>query len=293
MCHEGMGIEMNRPGVDGLDAVVRALRDWQHERAPMQLHPGDLGWAWRSGTEATAATVRTWSRDDRILAAGMLDGAELLRLTLAPDAMRDDELARRLASDLDDPQRGVLGPGKVGLEVPDGALVKDLLIERGWDLDEPWAPLRRDLSAAVDDPGLRIEEVGPELADARADVQRGAFDNSRFTGDAWHTMAAGSPFADARDLLAFDDRGNAVAAATVWSAGPGRPGLLEPLGVHRAHRGHGYGTAICLAAAAALRELGSSSALVCTPSANVVGVAAYRSAGFEALPERLDLRRNT
>ena len=69
---------------------------------------------------------------------------------------------------------------------------------------------------------------------------------------------------------------------------PGRPGLLEPMGVHAEHRGRGYGRAICLAAAAALRDLGASSALVCTPSANTSAVATYRAAGYEAEPERLD-----
>jgi ribosomal protein S18 acetylase RimI-like enzyme len=64
------------------------------------------------------------------------------------------------------------------------------------------------------------------------------------------------------------------------------------MGVHRDHRGHGYGTAISIAAAAALRELGSSSALVVTPSANVAAVATYRSAGFEALPEIRDRVRS-
>ncbi|MFI7132088.1 GNAT family N-acetyltransferase [Nonomuraea sp. NPDC050153] len=57
-------------------------------------------------------------------------------------------------------------------------------------------------------------------------------------------MAAGSPYADARCLVAYDDQGNAVAAVTVSSAGPGKPGLLEPMGVRREHRGHGYGGAI-------------------------------------------------
>jgi ribosomal protein S18 acetylase RimI-like enzyme len=64
--------------------------------------------------------------------------------------------------------------------------------------------------------------------------------------------------------------------------------LLEPVGAHRDHRGRGYGKAITVAAAAALREMGSSSAIVCTPSANVGGVATYRSAGFRALPEVRD-----
>jgi ribosomal protein S18 acetylase RimI-like enzyme len=105
-------------------------------------------------------------------------------------------------------------------------------------------------------------------------------------------MAAGLPYADARCLVAYDDQGNAVAAVTVWSAGPGKPGLLEPMGVHREHRGHGYGKAITVAAAAALQELGSSSAIVYTPSANVGAVATYKSAGFQQLPEIRDRRRD-
>lgn len=104
-------------------------------------------------------------------------------------------------------------------------------------------------------------------------------------------MAAGLPYADARCLLAYDDPGVAVAGLTAWSAGPGKPGLIEPLGVHAAHRGRGYATAICVAAAAELKELGSSSALVCTPSALSSAVATYKSAGFQQLPERLDRTR--
>ena len=67
--------------------------------------------------------------------------------------------------------------------------------------------------------------------------------------------------------------------------------MLEPMGVHRDHRGHGYGTAITVAAAATLRELGSSSAIVCTASSNVGAVATYGSAGFRQLPDVKDLRR--
>lgn len=70
-------------------------RQWQYDAAPMQLHPGDLGWFGRSGAEATAAAVRTWSRDGRILAVGLLDEPELLWLTIAPDAQRDDALCTR------------------------------------------------------------------------------------------------------------------------------------------------------------------------------------------------------
>jgi ribosomal protein S18 acetylase RimI-like enzyme len=126
----------------------------------------------------------------------------------------------------------------------------------------------------------------------RTAVQRASFERSTFTDERWHAMAAGLPYADARCLLAYDDQGNAVAAVTVWPAGPGKPGLLEPMGVHRDHRGHGYGKTITLAAAAALQELGSSSAIVCTPSANVGAVATYKSAGFQQLPEVRDHYRD-
>jgi GNAT superfamily N-acetyltransferase len=126
----------------------------------------------------------------------------------------------------------------------------------------------------------------------RAAVQRAAFDGSTFTDERWHAMAAGSPYAKAQCLVACDDQDTAVAAATVWSAGSDRPGLLEPTGVHRGHRGHGCGTAITVAAAAALRELGSSSAIVRAESSNVGAVATYKSAGFQQLPQVRDLHRS-
>jgi ribosomal protein S18 acetylase RimI-like enzyme len=286
-----MAIVLDTPAVDGLGDAVDALREWQSDHAPMQLHPGDIGWFWRFGAEATAAAVRTWSRRGRILAVGLLDGSALLRLTIAPDAQQDDEVAQQLAQDLTEPERGVLMTGRVNVEAPAGALVQDVLRECGWKTDEPWTPLRCDLSEPPNDAGVRIELIGRDQAEVRAAVQRASFDRSTFTVDRWHAMAAGVPYADARCLLAYDDRGSAVAAVTVWSAGPGRPGLLEPMGVHRNHRGKGYGRAVTVAAAAALADLGSSSAIVCTPSANVGAVPTYRSAGFRQLPEVRDRYR--
>ena len=281
-----------QPGVDELSEAVGALRDWQVEGSPMQLHPGDVGWNWVLGAEATAAMLRTWTRDGRLLAVGMLDSPELVRLTTAPSARHDEELARQLVADLADPERGVLPTGRVAVEAPSDALVLDLLSARGWKEDAPWTPLHRGLTEPVEDPGLRIEVVGPEQAHVRTAVHRSSFGSPRFTDERWRTMTGGLPYADARCLLAYDDRDNAVAAVTVWSAGSGRPGLLEPLGVHSDHRGHGHGRAISIAAAAALREMGSSSAMVCTPSSNVGAVATYQSAGYELLPERRDRYRD-
>ncbi|MGV9880253.1 GNAT family N-acetyltransferase [Streptomyces sp. NPDC003006] len=288
-----MAIVLGRPGVDELSEAVDVLREWQYDGAPTQLHPGDLGWFWRSGAEATAAAVRTWSRDGRMLAVGLLDGPGLLRLTIAPDAQRDERLAQQLVDDMTKPERGVLPEGRANIEAPMGALVQDLLSEAGWNTDAPWTPLRRDLTEPVSAPDMRIEVAGPEQAHVFAAVHRAAFDGSRFTDERWHAMAAGPPYADARCLVAYDAQGDAVAAVTVWSAGPGRPGLLEPMGVHREHRGRGYGKAITVAAASALQELGSSSALVCTPSSNTAAVATYRSADFQQRPEVRDRYRDT
>lgn len=254
--------------------------------------PGDLGWFWRYGAEATAAAVRTWSRGGQILAVGLLDGPEQLRLALAPDAQRDEEVAQQIVKDVTEPERGVLGEGDAFVAAPTGALVRELLVDDGWNVGEPWTPLQCDLTEPVEGPDVRIGVIGPEQAHVRAAVQRASFDSSTFTDQRWHAMAAGLPYADARCLVAYDDQGNAVAAVTVWSAGPEKPGLLEPMGVHREHRGHGYGKAISIAAAAALQELGSSSAIVCTPSSNVGAVATYTSAGFRRLPEIRDLRRS-
>lgn len=64
------------------------------------------------------------------------------------------------------------------------------------------------------------------------------------------------------------------------------------MGVHPDRRGRGYGRAVSLAAAAALRELGCSSALVCTPSASVGAVAACEPAGFQRLPKVRDRRQD-
>lgn len=255
----------------------------------MQLHPGDLGWYWRFGEDATAAAVRTWSRDGRILAVGLLDGPRLVRLAIAPAAQYDEELAHQMVADVTEPERGVLPQGSVSIEARSGAVFRGLLVADGWDADEPWTPLSRDLTERVEDCRVRIAVIGREDAHVRVAVQRAAFDGSTFTYERWQAMVAGVPYADARCLVAYDDQDTAVAAPTVWSAGAGRPGLLEPMGVHREHRGQGYGTAITLATAAALREMGSSTATVCTASSKVGAVATYKAAGFQQLPEVPDL----
>ncbi len=282
-----------------LDEVVEAVASWQEEGLPVQVHPGDFGWNWSFGSETLARELRVWRREGQILAAGMVDRADgLIRMALAPSVDADESLAAQVLADLSDPARGVLPADRGAVEVRFGAALRDLLFRSGWVADEPWTPLRRDLAAPVEDCCLKIDvldadHVEDRVLQDRVAVGRASFPNSTFTVERWRAMAASSAYRRARCLVAYDDSGNAVAATTVWSAGCGRPGLIEPLGVHRDHRRRGHGRAITIAAAAALRQLGSSSATVCTPSSNISGVAAYVSAGFEQLPEVTDVRRPT
>lgn len=284
-----MSIRLEQAQVDQLAAILSALGSWQHDRAPVQLHPGDLGWHWRFGAQAVAGAVRIWHREGDIVAIGFLDGAGLIRMGIAPASGDDVELAARIVDDLSDPAAPVLPAGKGAVEARDGAALRAELAARGWVADEPWMPMHRDLADAVDGwaDGLRVEVVGATGAGRARDwleVVRLAFGSSPPPPDRWPNLA-GSPMLQGRlgrCLVGYDGQHRAVAAVAVWSAGPGRPGLVEPMGVHDEHRGRGYGRGITVAAAAALRTMGSSSAVVATPAARAAAVATYAAAGFRA-----------
>jgi ribosomal protein S18 acetylase RimI-like enzyme len=284
-------IELSKPTLNELNDTVQALREWQQDGEVIQLHPGDLGWYGRFGPEDTIDAIRRWSVDGKVVAIGLLDGSDLLRVAIDPKVEGDPELAKQMALDITQPERGVLPEGSAYVETRSGDLLRQQLIDQGWSSGDTWTSLRLDLSEPVEDSGLRIETVSPDQAHVRTAVQRAAFENSTFTEENWHAMAAGLPYSDARCLIAYDDDNNPVAIATVWSAGEGKPGLIEPLGVDPSHRGKGYGKSITLAAANALREMGASSATVSTDSANIAAVATYKSAGFKELPEIRDLQR--
>lgn len=298
---------MSTPDVQELEHVAEVLSGgWQHDGGPLHLHPGDLGWHSLRGAAKTAASLRAWSREEKILALGLLDGPNgLLRMAVDPDLRDDDELSRQLAADVNDPERGVLDAGSAIVEARGAEHFSQLLQHEGWQLDEPWTPLHRDLSASgpvgeerVEAAGVRIETIGLDRVDPWVSVHWSAFKGTPFGEQErrdfrgwWLTMAEGPFYHRARSLAAFDRHDNAVAVTTVWSAGPGRPGLVEPMGVHRDHRGHGYGVAISVAAASMSQKMGSSSAIVCAESSNVGAVSTYVAAGFTAHEQVADLQR--
>ena len=280
-----MRSELSTPTPDRLGSLIDDLASWQREGVPVQLHPGDLGWHRRFGATTLAETLRVWTVGGTTAAIGFVDEDAVIRMALAPSGDGDEELADELVRDLEDPTGAVRNAARVTVEARFGTAFRTRLRHRGWDEVAPWTPLVRDLGDPVEDSGLRVEIVGPDRVDDRVAVQRAAFDRSTFTAERWHAMAEAPTYARARCLVGYDGQSRAVAAVTVWSAGRGRPGLLEPMGVHRDHRGHGHGTAICLAAAAALRDLGASSATVATSTSNAAGVATYAKAGYRRLPD--------
>ena len=112
----GMHVDMSTPTVDQLDAVVAELSSWQQEGLPVQLHPGDLGWAWRFGAGRLADALRVWTVGDTTVAIGFVDEASLIRMALAPPADHDEDLAQALAGDLEDPTQARLHGDKVDVE---------------------------------------------------------------------------------------------------------------------------------------------------------------------------------
>lgn len=273
-----------------------------------QLHPGDLGWRTLIGAEGTARALRVWARDETAaasapsapLAIGLLDDG-VLRLALHPEALDDPDLAARIGHNLADADSGLFESGAAVVEARGARALRDHLQAHGWVQDDPWVPLVLDLGDPLDlgpleRTRLRVERVGPGAAELWTGVHWSSFRGTPFEGEArdrfvgrWVTMTTGPLAHRAHSLVGLDSHDTPVAVATVWTAGQGRPGLIEPLGVHREHHGRGYGAAITVAAAQALQELGASAASVATPSSNPAAVATYRAAGFVPLDAVPDL----
>lgn len=195
-----MASKLDTPEVPELDHVVHALRRWLRDDAPIQLHPGDLGWHWRFGAELLAGAVRIWTPDGEILAAGFLDGLSVLRLTVAPEMWRNDKLAREVVAHVSCPERGVLPAGKASVEAPNGTRIQELLSEGAWSLGAPWTPLRFELAEPNVQSGLRMEVVDSDekwLNAQRPISQRGDLRHSPTNYGARWRQARPSPTLDA------------------------------------------------------------------------------------------------
>lgn len=294
---------MTTPAVADLPRIAVDLSEWQSDRESLQLHPGDLGWHSLAGAARTAADLRIWSRHGKMVALGLLDEPAVLRMAIHPGAHDDDALAQQIGSDVHHPDRGVLPTGEVLIEARGARSLHRAMLDEGWTTGDPWTPFHYDFSQPprddrVEKSEVRVETLDPDQAETWVSVHWSAFKGTPFGGadkrrlmERWGAMTKG-PFCDlARHLIAFDSRDNAVAVTTVWSAGAGRPGLIEPMGVHRDHRGRGYGVAITRAGVTALRDSGSSGVFVAAEGSNAGALATYAGAGFTAQESVADLKR--
>lgn len=298
---------LSQPLPSDLARIHDAVASWQSDGAPIRLHPGDLGWFALRGAVATAEALRLWSTGEQIVAVSLLDGPQLLRFAMDPTFVDDAGLAAQILTDVESAELGVLEPGAAAIEERGMPALDEALSAAGWNLDEPWTPLMRDLGSPVDlegpaSAGLRFVTLSPDDTEDWTRTHWSAFRGTPITADGlqrlvdgWRRVAsegALAPLADSvRIISGVDPDGMTAAVIAVWSAGPGRPGLIEPMAVHGDHRGRGYGRAITLAGAATLREMGASTALVCTEAARLGAVATYCSAGFMAGPDVRDRAR--
>lgn len=297
-----MTVELRTPVAADLARIVGELRMWQSDDWPGFLHPGDLGWHSMTGAEQTAADLRVWTQDGKAVAVGMLD-AGVFRMAVEPSASDDEVVADRIGRDLMDPAGGVLPAGDAVVEARGARALQHALRAEGWVDDEPWTPLQMSLTDQLDMSRLersnvRIELVGPDEAETWIAVHWSSFkatpldDETRIRfADRWRTMATG-PFAElAQHLIAFDADDVPVAVTTVWAAGLGRPGLIEPMGVHSEHQGNGYGVAITLAGARALQQADASSVVVVAENSSPGVLATYKASGFVPQAPVTDLKR--
>jgi GNAT superfamily N-acetyltransferase len=269
---------------------VDALRSWEAPGCyPTGLHAGDVGWQLRMDDDLVDSSLLSINDRSEIVAVAILDEPNLLRPAVRPDRVHDLGLAETLADVVD-----VASEDGASAEAPGGSALRTTLSSRGWTVDpDPWTVLYRPLSrgdGVFDDPQSRPLADPRDIAD-RVAVQRSAFSASTFTVPRWHQMAAGPGYDAALDLLRRADDGSATAAATGWSAGPGRCGILEPVGTSPDQAGHGHARAVSRAVIAALARAGASGVAVHTPLSNATAVRAYEACGLRQVELTTDLVR--
>jgi GNAT superfamily N-acetyltransferase len=287
-----MSLSVEHVARAGAGAAIDALMAWQAPGCyPTGLHAGDVGWQLRMDDDVVDRSLIMVRDGAGAVAVALVDQPSVLRPALRPDRVHDLQLAGVLA----DLAEGVgEGASPSWSEAPGGSALRTELSSRGWTIDpDTWTVLYRPLTAADvgdDDPqSHRLADDG-DIAD-RVEVQRSAFEGSTFTVQRWHQMAAGPGYDPALDLLRRSDDGSPVAAATGWSAGPGRCGILEPVAAHPDFAGHGHGRAVSRAVIAALARAGASGVAVHTPLANAGAVRAYEACGMRQVELTTDLER--
>jgi ribosomal protein S18 acetylase RimI-like enzyme len=284
---------LERGGRDLAGEAIATLADWAPRWGCVtSLHAGDVGWHLRLDDANLDETIVVVRDRAEVVAVALVESSGL-RPTLRPDRWDDNDLAVTLGTLAASLAESLGDHAMAYCDVPPQSALRAWLIAHGWELDpDPWAAMYRPLAAVDAALGVALAEsvaTDGDVAD-RVDVQFSAFEHSTFTVQRWHQMAAGPGFRRDLDLLRRDADGVPVAGATAWTAGPGRVGILEPVGTHRDHVRQGHGRAVVLAAIGALARAGASGVSVQTPLSNDTAIHAYVRAGLQVVDHLRGLR---
>lgn len=275
-----MAVVVEKVSPSAAGELIDALKDWLPPGCYVGgLHAGDVGWELRLAADDGVGGLVAGRDGSELVAVALLDSPTAVRPLVRPDLVHDLSVARALLEYVE----GMPRDSTAYTEAASGSAFRSTLSGAGWELDpDPWVVLYRQLSSAdgaADDPLCVRLQSAEDIAD-RVAVQRAAFAGSTFTVERWHQMAAGPGFDPAYEYVRRSADGVAVAAATGWSAGPGKCGILEPVAAHPGHSGAGHGRAVSLAVIAALARGGASGVTVLTPASNAAAVRTYESCGL-------------
>lgn len=275
-----MKIHAERLGRERAASALDVLTSWTPPDCYVRgLHPGDIGWHLRLDDEQVDESLVLLRRGSEPVALVLFDDPASARIALSPRHRLDPEVAAAVVSEVE----ALPADRDLFVDVEAGSLARALLSARGWSMDpDSWVALYRPLTPADSrsDDTFNAELTGDTDVRDRVAVQRAAFVGSSFTPQRWRQMASGPTFHPTLELLRRSTEGIAVAAATGWMAGPGRCGILEPVGTDPDHSGQGHGSAVSAAVIAAMARRGASGVTVITPCTNTAAVATYERCGL-------------
>ena len=160
------------------------------------------------------------------------------------------------------------------------------LVSLGWQLEieAEYVYNRRslaDLPLLNTPDGYHIRPArGIEEAAALAEVHNASF-GSNWTAERYLRMMQAPGYHHQLEYVAEASDGTFAGFTLTWHDAINKSGLLEPVGVHHAHRRKGLGRALVTYAIHQMRESGMTHAIVMNETANQAALNLYRACGFQ------------
>ena len=133
-------------------------------------------------------------------------------------------------------------------------------------------------------PGYALRHVaGPAESEARATVQRAAFESDFMSAERHRRVCAMPTYRPELDIVAVAPDGELAAFALVWLDQSNRLGVFEPLGVAVPHQRRGLGRALMAEGVRRLAAFGATYACVATGMLHDEARRLYEATGFELL----------